>query len=199
MRLVAQPGDSLYSRLSVSVQLLAQVSHLLKIGRSNFRPPPRVDSSVVRIEPRKPLPPVNLKEWNGLLLLCFSRKNKTLGSIFRQKRVLSLLGKNYKTLQAVKLSRCDSPKDLEVGIDLSELRRSLEDLAVEVDDGDDDDTDDEMEVEDGDTRIERCDFKEKVLGVLKERDFESQRSSKLRQEDFLYLLCLFNKAGIHFA
>lgn len=185
MRLAAQPGDSLYSRLSVNVQLLARVSHLLKIGRS------KVDSSVVRIEPRKPLPSVNLKEWNGLLLLCFSRKNKTLGSIFRQKGVLSLLEKNSKTLQAVKLSHSDLPKDLEVGMDLSELRKSFEDLTMEVDD---DDKDDEMEVEDdGDAGTERCDFKERVLGVLKERDFESQRSSKLRQEDFLYLLCLLTR------
>ena len=97
MRLVAQPGDSLYCRLSVNVQLLSRVSHLLKVGRNNFRPPPKVDSSVVRIEPRKPLPPVSFKEWDGLVRICFNfnRKNKTLGSIFKQKRVLELLEKNY--------------------------------------------------------------------------------------------------------
>nr|CAD1840124.1 unnamed protein product [Ananas comosus var. bracteatus] len=38
MRLVANPGDNLYCRLSVNVQLLARVSHLLKVGRNNFRP-----------------------------------------------------------------------------------------------------------------------------------------------------------------
>ncbi|KAL6514812.1 Ribosomal RNA small subunit methyltransferase [Orobanche gracilis] len=103
MRLVAQPGDSLYCRLSVNTQLLARVYHLLKVGRNNFRPPPKVDSSVVRIEPRKPLPPVNFKEWDGLVRICFNRKNKTLGSLFRQKTVLSLLEKNYKTLQALQL------------------------------------------------------------------------------------------------
>lgn len=99
MRLVANPGDSLYCRLSVNTQLLARVSHLLKVGRNNFRPPPKVDSSVVRIEPRRPLPPVSFKEWDGLVRLCFIRKNKTLGSIFKQKGVLALLEKNYKTLQ----------------------------------------------------------------------------------------------------
>ncbi|KAG8365913.1 hypothetical protein BUALT_Bualt17G0021400 [Buddleja alternifolia] len=55
MRLVAQPGDTLYCRLSVNTQLLAHVNHLLKVGKNNFRPPPKVDSSVVRMEPRKPL------------------------------------------------------------------------------------------------------------------------------------------------
>uniref|UniRef100_A0A7I4ABU6 rRNA adenine N(6)-methyltransferase n=1 Tax=Physcomitrium patens TaxID=3218 RepID=A0A7I4ABU6_PHYPA len=57
--LVAQPGDSLFCRLSANTQLLARVFHLLKVGKNNLRPPPKVDSSVVRIEPRNPLPPIN--------------------------------------------------------------------------------------------------------------------------------------------
>uniref|UniRef100_A0A0E0EY13 rRNA adenine N(6)-methyltransferase n=1 Tax=Oryza meridionalis TaxID=40149 RepID=A0A0E0EY13_9ORYZ len=93
MRLVAQPGDSLCCRLSVNVQLLSRVSHLLKVGRNNFRPPPKVDSSVVRIEPRKPLPP-------------------TLGAIFKQKHALELLEKNYKTMQSLQLTS-DAEKDEE--------------------------------------------------------------------------------------
>jgi 16S rRNA A1518/A1519 N6-dimethyltransferase RsmA/KsgA/DIM1 with predicted DNA glycosylase/AP lyase activity len=100
-RLVAQPGDPLFCRLSVNTQLLARVFHLLKVGKNNFRPPPKVDSSVVRIEPRTPLPPINFKEWDGLIRLCFNRKNKTLGSIFRQKPFVALLEKNYKTFQAL--------------------------------------------------------------------------------------------------
>ena len=71
------------------------------MGKNNFRPPPKVDSSVVRIEPRNPLPPINFKEWDGLIRLCFNRKNKTLGSIFRQKSVLTLIEKNYKTFHAL--------------------------------------------------------------------------------------------------
>ena len=51
MRLVARPGDSLWNRLSVNVQLYAKVSHVMKVGRNNFRPPPNVESSVVKIEP----------------------------------------------------------------------------------------------------------------------------------------------------
>ena len=31
-RLVAKPGDKLYCRLSVNVQLLARVSHLMKVS-----------------------------------------------------------------------------------------------------------------------------------------------------------------------
>ncbi|XP_043726267.1 ribosomal RNA small subunit methyltransferase-like [Telopea speciosissima] len=196
MRLVAQPGDNLYCRLSVNTQLLARVSHLLKVGKNNFRPPPKVDSSVVRIEPRKPLPPVNFKEWDGLIRLCFNRKNKTLGSIFRQKSVLSLLEKNYRTLQALQLSQKGSSEDTDMAEDVSVLAHANEDLNMDMEDGRDDE---DMEMEDGVAGMEGSDFKEKVLGVLKQGNFEEKRSSKLTQVDFLYLLSLFNKASIHFS
>merc|ERR1712051_838857 len=95
-RLVAQPGDKLYCRLSINTQLLARVDHLMKVGKNNFRPPPKVESAVVRIEPRNPPPPINFKEWNGLTSICFVRKNKTLGASFAQTAVLLMLKKNYK-------------------------------------------------------------------------------------------------------
>jgi 18S rRNA (adenine1779-N6/adenine1780-N6)-dimethyltransferase len=49
---------------------------LLKVGKNNFRPPPDVDSSVIRIEPKNPIPKINYKEWDGLLRICFMRKNR---------------------------------------------------------------------------------------------------------------------------
>lgn len=191
MRLVAQPGDTLYCRLSVNTQLLARVAHLLKVGKNNFRPPPKVDSSVVRIEPRKPLPPVNFKEWDGLVRICFNRKNKTLGAIFRQKSVLSLLEKNFKTLQSLQLPQEGPTDDTQMAFALTVLGDSLGDLSMDTDDGKDDE---EMEVDEG--RV--SEFKEKVVNVLKQGDFLEKRSSKLTQADFMHLLSLFNKAGIHF-
>eukprot|EP00731_Ephydatia_muelleri_P018273 Em0011g313a len=95
-RLVAKPGDKMYCRLSANTQLLARVDHLMKVGRNNFRPPPQVESSVVRIEPRNPPPSIDFQEWDGLLRICFVRKNKTLGSLFRTKTVLEVLEKNYR-------------------------------------------------------------------------------------------------------
>ena len=95
-RLVAQPGDKLYCRLSINTQLLARVDHLIKVGKNNFRPPPKVESSVVRLEPRNPPPPINFQEWDGLTRICFVRKNKTLGAAFNQTGVLLLMEKNYK-------------------------------------------------------------------------------------------------------
>jgi 18S rRNA (adenine1779-N6/adenine1780-N6)-dimethyltransferase len=58
-RLTARVGDKCYCRLSVNVQLLAKVEHLMKVKRSEFRPPPKVDSAVVRIEPINPPPSLN--------------------------------------------------------------------------------------------------------------------------------------------
>ena len=42
LRLTARPGEALYCRLSVNTQLLAKVDQLLKVGKQNFRPPPKV-------------------------------------------------------------------------------------------------------------------------------------------------------------
>jgi len=96
MRLVAKPGSEFYCRLSANVQLLAKCDHLMKVSKNNFTPPPKVESSVVRIEPRNPLPNINFVEWDGLLRIVFGRKNKTLGAIFKQKKILEHLLENYK-------------------------------------------------------------------------------------------------------
>lgn len=96
-RLLARSGDPLWCRLSLNTQLLGKVSNLLKVSRNSFRPPPKVDSSVVRIEPRIPAPPVNFLEWDGLVRICFQRKNKTLRSQFNNKHVLQMIEQNYKT------------------------------------------------------------------------------------------------------
>ncbi|XP_051130620.1 ribosomal RNA small subunit methyltransferase [Andrographis paniculata] len=197
MRLVAQPGDNLYCRLSVNTQLLARVNHLLKVGRNNFRPPPKVDSSVVRIEPRKPLPPVNFKEWDGLVRICFNRKNKTLGAIFKQKTVISLLEKNYKTLQALQLTPDGISDDKEMAVCLSALGDTLGDMSMDTDDRKDCEEED-IEMDDEET-MAASDFKEKVTSVLKQGCFEDKRAAKLTQADFMHLLSLFNKAGIHFS
>lgn len=101
LRLVARPGDPLYCRLSANCQLLSTVTHIMKVGKNNFRPPPKVESSVVRIKPFNPPPPINFIEWDGLLRLCFTRKNKTMSAIFKNSNVVDLIEKNYKTFCAL--------------------------------------------------------------------------------------------------
>merc|ERR1712136_571362 len=94
-RLIAKPGDKLYCRLSVNTQLLAKVDHVLKVGKNNFRPPPKVESSVVRIEPKNPAPPINFREWDGLVRIGFLRKNQTMSAAFKHTAVYTVLEKNY--------------------------------------------------------------------------------------------------------
>ena len=96
-RLTAKAGDELYCRLSVNTQLLARVENLLKVGKANFRPPPKVDSLVVKIEIRNPPPPVNFVEWDGLVRILFNRKHKTLRAVLTTKSYLLILEENFKT------------------------------------------------------------------------------------------------------
>jgi len=112
LRLCANPGDELYCRLSVNTQLLAKVAHVLKVGKNNFRPPPKVESSVVRIKPHNPPPPINFLEWDGLVRLCFTRKNKTLAAIFKSNVVIDLLTANYKTFCSLKGQTALSDDDI---------------------------------------------------------------------------------------
>jgi len=74
----------------------------MKVGKNNFKPPPKVESAVVKIEPKNPPPPINYIEWDALLRICFLRKNKTLGAIFKHKKLLAILEKNFKLMEMVK-------------------------------------------------------------------------------------------------
>lgn len=101
-RLIARPGSSEYSRLSVAVQLLAKVHNVMNVSRNSFVPPPMVDSSVVRIEPRVPRPPINIEEFNRLLKICFLRKNKRLSGIFKRTVIQNMQKVNSKyTVQEI--------------------------------------------------------------------------------------------------
>ncbi|ALC46206.1 CG11837 [Drosophila busckii] len=101
-RLVAKPGDKLYCRLSINTQLLARVDMLMKVGKNNFKPPPKVESSVVRLEPKNPPPPINFTEWDGLTRIAFLRKNKTLAATFKVSSVMEMLEKNYKLYRSLR-------------------------------------------------------------------------------------------------
>ena len=51
-RMCAQPSTKAWGRLSVMVQLLAEVEGLFDVSPGSFSPPPKVDSAVVRMQPR---------------------------------------------------------------------------------------------------------------------------------------------------
>lgn len=94
-RLCARPGDACYSRLAVNVQLFVRVERVCIVKAGSFSPPPKVDSMVVKLVPRKPQPQIDFREWDGMLRVCFMRKRRTLYSNFTTKSVLHLLEHNY--------------------------------------------------------------------------------------------------------
>jgi len=132
-RLFAQPGSALYSRLSVNTQMWATVTHIMKIGKNNFRPPPAVESSVVRLVPKRPRPQISWDEWDGLLRVCFVRKNRMLKAGFLgTSTVMEMLEANYRTWCAQNnVSVEDGPAEQtkEVSMDLDSTWNGIEDDA----------------------------------------------------------------------
>ncbi|RDZ26900.1 16S rRNA (adenine(1518)-N(6)/adenine(1519)-N(6))-dimethyltransferase RsmA [Lysobacter silvisoli] len=53
-RMAAGPGSKVYGRLGVMLQAYCQVTALFDVPPAAFRPPPKVDSAVVRLVPRAP-------------------------------------------------------------------------------------------------------------------------------------------------
>jgi 16S rRNA (adenine1518-N6/adenine1519-N6)-dimethyltransferase len=51
-RIVAPPGSDAYGALSVNVQGFAHARKLFRVAPGSFDPPPKVESALVRIEPR---------------------------------------------------------------------------------------------------------------------------------------------------
>lgn len=202
MRLIAKPGSEFYCRLSVNVQLLSKVEHIMKVSKNNFVPPPKVESSVVRIEPKNPLPQINFLEWDGLLRLCFSRKNKTLGAIFKQKKVLDLIFNNFKTFN----EKNNPNQSLDANMDaiLSKMGDMIVEEKVEdKEDKDDEDEDEEMGENDkkneNPEKSEKNKFKESFMKILKDQGYIDKRASKMDIDSFMFLLNILNNNGIHFA
>lgn len=79
-RIVACPGDSENSRLSIMLQFRFEVDYLLDVPPHAFDPPPRVDSAVFRLIPRAEteLPDVDRRDFHEVVLKAFSQRRKML-------------------------------------------------------------------------------------------------------------------------
>jgi 16S rRNA (adenine1518-N6/adenine1519-N6)-dimethyltransferase len=73
-RMVAAPSTAAYGRLSVSLQARFRMQALFQVAPGAFRPPPKVQSSVVRMAPLEA--PLAIDE--DLLRKAFSARRKTL-------------------------------------------------------------------------------------------------------------------------
>jgi 18S rRNA (adenine1779-N6/adenine1780-N6)-dimethyltransferase len=215
MRLFAKPGDKLYSRLSVNAQMWAKIDHIMKVGRNNFKPPPAVESSVVRLVPKNPRPQISYDEWDGLLRICFVRKNKQLRANFLGvTSVMEMLESNYRTWCAQNDIPVEDGQPEEVLAEVDNMQ----------DEGDQEEWDGIMDVDEED---DVPDFfkehakqtsktvnggkrkrkgkvaelvREKVRSVLEDKtDLAEKRARVCDEGDFLKLLWAFNNEGIHFS
>ncbi len=84
LRLAAEVGDKHYSRLSVMAQSVANVSALFTVGKEAFNPPPKVESQIVRLQPK----PESERcfDFNALsevVRIAFAHRRKTLNNNFK--------------------------------------------------------------------------------------------------------------------
>lgn len=85
-RLTALPGDGHYGRLTVMAQYHAKLSQLFNVDRQSFSPPPKVESSVLRIETFKipPFQAANFKLFADVVREAFNYRRKTIANSLRK-------------------------------------------------------------------------------------------------------------------
>jgi 16S rRNA (adenine1518-N6/adenine1519-N6)-dimethyltransferase len=91
-RVLSPPGGKEYGALSVGVQTVARAERVFQVPPGAFRPRPRVDSTVLRIQPLDP-PPLELRDEERLRRLTratFQWRRKQLGKILRDHPELAL-------------------------------------------------------------------------------------------------------------
>jgi 16S rRNA (adenine1518-N6/adenine1519-N6)-dimethyltransferase len=101
-RMVAPPGSKEFGALSVGLQAVAHAERLFVVPRGAFRPPPNVDSAVVRIVPKRPfeLTPGEEQDLRTLTRTAFAMRRKQLQKILRSADAYELDAESVARLQA---------------------------------------------------------------------------------------------------
>ncbi len=78
-RIVAQPGTAHYGRLSVLAQWRCRARMLFDVAPSAFVPPPKIISTIVRLEPlAEPVAPADLADLERVTAAAFGQRRKML-------------------------------------------------------------------------------------------------------------------------
>ena len=85
-RMAAEPGSKVYGRLSVMLQLVCRIEPLFEVPPGAFRPPPKVDSAVVRMVPlpTERLPQADPARLYAVVKAAFAQRRKTLSNALKQ-------------------------------------------------------------------------------------------------------------------
>jgi 16S rRNA (adenine1518-N6/adenine1519-N6)-dimethyltransferase len=107
-RMTAVPGSAEYGALTVNLQAAARVESLFTVPAGAFNPPPKVQSTVVRIEPlEQPLVPEGLQHgFRTLVQSAFALRRKQMRRVVR-----SLTGLDPQAAEAV-LRECGIAPEL---------------------------------------------------------------------------------------
>ncbi|KAF4677321.1 DNA polymerase epsilon subunit 2 [Perkinsus chesapeaki] len=91
-KLLADPGEKIYSRLSLNMRMFFKAERICKVPGRAFFPQPQTTSVIIRLTPRVPAP----KEWDAMIRIAFFRKNQDVFKMFKRLTVLNMLEHNYK-------------------------------------------------------------------------------------------------------
>ncbi|MDE1893097.1 MAG: 16S rRNA (adenine(1518)-N(6)/adenine(1519)-N(6))-dimethyltransferase RsmA [Xanthomonadaceae bacterium] len=85
-RMAAEPGSKVYGRLSVMLQLACRVEPLFEVPPEAFRPPPKVESAVVRLTPlaADALHDADPRHVYAVVKAAFGQRRKTLANALKQ-------------------------------------------------------------------------------------------------------------------
>jgi len=81
-RVAAAPGGKAYGSLSVHVQLRWRVELVMRVPPGAFRPPPKVESAVLRLTPlaTPPVPLADEQRFEAVVRAAFAQRRKTLAN-----------------------------------------------------------------------------------------------------------------------
>lgn len=175
LRVCAPPGSDLYGRLGVNAQLFARCQHLMKVNKASFQPPPKVESSVIRMDPRNPPPEVDFEEFDGLVKYLFNRSNKKASSIFKTKSTIIELNRLYDEHKSAALELEQKKQLLQQGKkESAHVRKAVVKTNPET-------------------------FKAFLLETVAGEEMLERRAKTMSVEEIMRLLSMFNNKGIYFS
>jgi len=189
--LAAEPGQEQYSRLTVNTRLLSRTKVLMRVSRNSFKPPPKVDSAVIEIIPTGAPQGLNLQEFNGLTRVLFTRKNKTLASIFKTKSLLEELCKNASVLEefAAMNQVLDSSKAMKGPYAAVNQVLQASGGAVDL----------PVSGQTQDSPLTPDQIQQRISKALASLDMAEMRPAKMTVTDFLALLNALAERGVRFS
>ena len=85
-RISSPPGNKIYGRLSIIIQYFYDVEKLFDVAPNSFNPPPKINSSMVELIPKKEFKEkiLNFVNFEKITKLAFGQKRKTIKNNFRE-------------------------------------------------------------------------------------------------------------------